>query len=91
MTAVPATALDSYDFPRLDLLKMDIEGMELEGLAGAAACIAKHRPILLVEAVKVDRGELRAWLGRYDYTIFEVGMNLLALHSADKCLAQVKG
>jgi hypothetical protein len=69
---------------------MDIEGMELEGLAGAANSVAKHRPILLVESVKVDKEQLRAWLGRYDYTTFEVGMNLLALHSTDKCLAQVK-
>ena len=90
MTAVPAATLDAYGFPRLDLLKMDIEGMELEGLAGAAGSIAKHHPILLIEAVKVDKDELRAWLARYDYTTFEVGMNLLALHSADKCLAQVK-
>src|ERR1700745_195159 len=50
MTSVPATALDTYQFPRLDLVEMDIEGMELEGLAGAAASIAKHHPILLVEA-----------------------------------------
>ena len=90
MVSVPATTLDTYQFPRLDLLKMDIEGMELEGLAGAATSIAKHHPILLVEAVKVDRDELRAWLAHHDYTIFDVGMNLLALHSADKCLAQVK-
>jgi FkbM family methyltransferase len=90
MVAVPATTLDTYDFPRLDLVKMDIEGMELEGLAGAAASVAKHHPILLVEAVKVDRDALRAWLERYDYTTFDVGMNLLALHGADKCLAQVK-
>ena len=91
MAAVSATSLDSYGFPRLDLLKMDIEGMEFEGLAGAEGCIAKHHPIMLIEAVKVDKGELRGWLERHDYKTFEVGMNLLALHNADKCLAQVKG
>ena len=90
MVAVTATTLDTYQFPRLDLLKVDIEGMEPEGLAGAAASVAKHHPIMLVEAVKVDKEELRAWLARHDYTTFDVGMNLLALHSADKCLPQVK-
>jgi hypothetical protein len=69
---------------------MDIEGMELEGLAGAATSVAKHHPILLVEAVKVDKEALRTWLASCDYTTFDVGMNLLALHSADRCLAQVK-
>ena len=91
MTTVPATTIDAYDFPRLDLIKMDIEGMELEGLAGAAAAVARHRPILLIEAVKIGKDALRAWLWQYDYTTFDTGMNLLALHSADKCLAQVKG
>jgi FkbM family methyltransferase len=90
MATVAATTLDSYDFPRLDLIKMDIEGMELEGLAGAAKWVAKHHPILMVEAVKVDRDVLRAWLQRLDYTIFEVGMNFLALHGADKCLPHVQ-
>jgi FkbM family methyltransferase len=90
MVAVPATTVDTYQFPRLDLLKMDIEGMELEGLAGAATSVAKHHPILLVEAVKVDKEALRTWLASCDYTTFDVGMNLLALHSADRCLAQVK-
>jgi FkbM family methyltransferase len=90
MIAVPATALDTYNFPRLDLVKMDIEGMELDGLAGAAGSVAKHRPILLVEAAKVDKTVLRAWLEGYDYTTFDIGMNFLALHSADKCLAHVK-
>ena len=33
--------LDSFRFPRLDLLKIDVEGMELEVLAGAAQCISR--------------------------------------------------
>jgi len=44
----------------------------------------------LVAAVKVDKDELRAWLARHDDTTFDVGMNLPVLHSADKCLPQVK-
>jgi hypothetical protein len=57
---------------------------------GATCAVAYHHPILMVETVKVDKNELRAWLGRHDCTTFELGMNLLALHSSDKCLAQVK-
>jgi FkbM family methyltransferase len=90
MVAVPTTTLDSYNFPRVDLIKIDVEGMELEVLAGAGNCIATSHPILLIEAVKIDRDELRAWLERADYATFDVGMNLLALHRADKCLAHVK-
>jgi FkbM family methyltransferase len=91
MISVPTTTLDSYNFPRVDLIKIDVEGMELDVLAGAGNCIANGHPILLIEQAKVDRHELRAWLERFDYATFDVGMNLLALHQADKCLAHVKG
>jgi FkbM family methyltransferase len=90
MVAVPTTTLDSYNFARVDLIKIDVEGMELDVLAGAGSCVASGRPILFIEAFKVDRDALRAWLERADYAVFEVGMNLLALHRADKCLPYVK-
>lgn len=40
--------LDSLDL-QVDLLKADVEGMELHLLAGALATLEKHRPILLLE------------------------------------------
>jgi FkbM family methyltransferase len=89
MTSVSTITLDSYRFPRLDLIKIDVEGMELDVLAGAGDCVSRSHPILFIEAVKVDKDELRAWVERFDYTTFEVGMNLLALHRDDKCLAHV--
>lgn len=90
MVAVPTTTLDSQKLPRVDLIKIDVEGMEIDVLAGAGDCVAKSHPILFIEAVKIDSDELRAWLERFDYATFEVGMNLLALHRGDKCLAHVK-
>lgn len=90
MTAVSTIALDSFNFPRLDLIKMDIEGMELDALAGAGKCIASHHPIVLVEIAKSDQNELRAWLERLDYSVFNIGMNFLALHKSDKCMADLK-
>jgi FkbM family methyltransferase len=90
MIAVSTVALDSFNFPRLDLIKMDIEGMEVDALSGASKCIAAHHPILLVEFAKSDKNELRAWLERSDYSMFDVGMNLLAVHKSDKCMADLK-
>jgi len=89
MVDVQTVALDSFAFPRLDLIKIDVEGMELEVLAGGAKCVAAHRPILLVEMVKSDKDKLRAWLESADYSVIETGMNFLALHKADKCSAHV--
>ncbi|MGH9487382.1 MAG: FkbM family methyltransferase [Terriglobales bacterium] len=42
-------AIDSLQLPRLDFLKMDTEGFEPYVLRGAAATIARCRPVLLVE------------------------------------------
>jgi FkbM family methyltransferase len=46
---VPVMPLDGLQLPSLRLLKVDVEGMEVEVLAGARQLIAKHRPILYVE------------------------------------------
>lgn len=47
---VPVHRLDQYPLPRLDFLKADVEGMEAAVLRGAEQTIARHRPILYVEA-----------------------------------------
>lgn len=42
-------ALDEYQFDRVDWIKMDVEGCEVEVLRGAAETIRKHRPKILIE------------------------------------------
>ncbi len=54
---VPVVSLDGMRFPRLDLLKADVEGMEEEVLAGATETIARHRPILYVEDDRPEKSE----------------------------------
>jgi hypothetical protein len=41
--------VDALGLARCHLIKIDVEGMEGEVLAGAAATIARHRPVLYVE------------------------------------------
>lgn len=41
--------LDRFNLPRCKLLKVDVEGMELQVLKGATGLIEKHKPILYVE------------------------------------------
>jgi FkbM family methyltransferase len=55
------------DLPRLDFVKMDIEGHEPQALAGFSRLIARHRPVLLVEfnprcLVDLQRQDPRAFL-----------------------------
>jgi FkbM family methyltransferase len=90
MANVPMVHLDSFNFPRLDILKIDVEGMELEVIEGAAKCIGEKRPIMLVEALKTDPHALRARLENFGYSVFPAGANFIALHNEDKCMAGVK-
>jgi len=46
---VPVSTIDHFELPRCALIKIDVEGMELEVLKGAEATIAKFKPVLYVE------------------------------------------
>lgn len=48
-SAFPVRALDSFDFGKLDWLKIDAEGCELEILRGGTATITRCRPCVLLE------------------------------------------
>ena len=57
---VQKIAIDTLELPRVDLIKLDIEGMEMDALAGAAQTVERCQPIVLVETDKVDaRGTAR--------------------------------
>jgi FkbM family methyltransferase len=52
---VARTTLDSFTFgTRCDLIKIDVEGMELDVLAGGQKTIEKLRPIIYVENDRAD-------------------------------------
>jgi FkbM family methyltransferase len=84
---IRAITIDSLDLARLDLLKIDVEGMETEALTGAAASLARCRPVVIVESLKSDVRRLRETLERQGYRVFMAGINLLAIHGEDKTLA----
>jgi FkbM family methyltransferase len=90
MSTVRKLALDEFNLPRLDLIKIDIEGMELEALTGARNTIARTHPIMLIEKIKADAGELRQWLTAHGYELMDAGINMLAIHASDKTLAELK-
>ena len=76
---VPVTPLDRFGFTRLDLMKIDAEGMESEVLAGAAETIRRCRPVLYVEFQKSDFEALKRTLQGFGYTLYAVQMNFLCL------------
>jgi len=87
---VRTTTIDAFELPRIDLIKIDVEGMELEAIEGAETSLTRARPILIVESIKTDKAMLHARLERLGYRLFEMGLNLLAIHASDQTLTHLK-
>ena len=87
--SVRKLTLDEFGLARVDLIKIDVEGMELEALDGAAKTIERSRPIMLIEKIKADATQLRQWLESRGYVIIEAGINLLVIHSTDAALMEI--
>jgi FkbM family methyltransferase len=51
---VPQVTLDSYNFTDVDIIKIDVEGYELQVLEGAVNTIAQNRPIVQIECVETQ-------------------------------------
>jgi FkbM family methyltransferase len=80
---VALTTIDALKLDRLDLLKIDVEGMEAEVLDGAAATIAARRPIIVAEHIKSGQAPLVDRLAPLGYRMFGTRMNVIAAHSSD--------
>lgn len=52
---------------RFDLVKIDVEGMEMAVLAGLEATIARDRPLVLVEVDHENDAAFTDWVAAHDY------------------------
>lgn len=68
---------------RVDLIKLDIEGMEVTALEGAESTIERCRPVIFAEWLKCGQERLRTWLEERGYVTHVLGMNILAVHESD--------
>jgi FkbM family methyltransferase len=80
---VPAITLDGYlsehPLPRLDVIKMDIEGSDCHALLGAVDTLTRFRPLVVFEykpttPPEVTAGALRL-LERLDYRLLSLSRN----------------
>jgi FkbM family methyltransferase len=81
---VPAYALDTLiktlpELNQIDVLKIDVEGMELKVLNGAASAISLFRPVLFIEHYKADKKALQDWFAFNKYNWKDFGTDYLAL------------
>jgi FkbM family methyltransferase len=68
---VPMVCVDDLRLDRLDLLKIDVEGVETQVIEGASAAIARFRPAIFVENDRQEHSPalISALLGR-DYGLW---------------------
>lgn len=76
--SVSVIALDDMGLPRLDFLKLDIEGMEIPALQGAKKLIAAHQPWCWIEYWKVGVDAIKAEFSGLNYEFFQIdSLNLI--------------
>jgi FkbM family methyltransferase len=80
---VPVMAIDDFEFQHLDFFKLDVEGMEMEVLAGAKDTIDRCKHRMLIEIIKIDRAEISGWLADLDYVAYPFAGNFIAVHKSD--------
>lgn len=85
---VAQITLDSLCLPRVDFIKIDVEGMEEDVLNGACDLIEKFNPMMFIEIIKSNKENLYNFLTERNFTIFPLGINILAVHNLDPCLQQ---
>lgn len=64
--AVWGTTIDSFVYRDLGLIKLDVEGQEIQALNGAVKTIKYHQPVICIE-VKYEGEEIRSWLRAHGY------------------------
>jgi len=70
--------LEQLPLDLLDLLKIDVEGMEMAVLEGGDKTIRAGRPWAYVEYWNSDHAALRQWFTDQDYTVYSLpGGNIL--------------
>jgi FkbM family methyltransferase len=88
-STVKQIMIDGLGLERLDMLKLDVEGMEAEALDGARETIGRCKPILFIETIKSDKDAISAALRNEGYVVMPTGMNVMAVHKDDKTLGNI--
>ena len=90
MVPIQKMTLDSLQLPRIDFIKIDVDGMEIEAHEGARQSIETSRPILLIESIEAGRDRLRTWIQSAGYNVMGADINFVAIHLSDPTLNHIK-
>jgi hypothetical protein len=66
---IQSAPLDALISAEVDFIKIDVEGMELEVLAGAARVIAESQPKIMIEVFRLQIPRFEKWLEEHRYRV----------------------
>lgn len=72
--------LECYKIPKVHLLKVDVEGMDLDVLIGGTNTIRKHLPVIFIEHCDNRRSvleDIKDFLNQFEYNYTVIGNNVL--------------
>lgn len=69
---ISVATLDSMVSDRVDLLKIDVEGMEMSVLAGSRELIQQWKPLIFIEIANRNTPALMEWLKDADYRVMRI-------------------
>jgi FkbM family methyltransferase len=75
--------IDALGLTRLDFVKIDVEGMEMDVLKGARKTIEAFKPQLIIEKIKASETDLTEFVTSLGYNIYPFNINMLAIHASD--------
>lgn len=81
---IPLNTVDSFNYERVDFMKVDVEGMEEDVFNGSLNTIEKLKPIIFFEHSKSNKDSLELILSKNNYDIQYEGNNALAIHKESK-------
>lgn len=82
--AVDCLMLDGFlSLPRLKLIKIDVEGMEMDVISGARELIRKFRPVIYVENDRLEKSE--GLMRLIDSLGYDMHWHLPPLFNPDNC------
>lgn len=73
---VEIRSLDSFELAKVDFLKIDVEGAEMEVLEGATETIGRCKPVILVEVFEENGQRIRRWMEERGYQkLIQLGLH----------------
>jgi len=80
LESIQSTTIDSLGFGRIDLIKLDIEGLEQAALIGAKTALTMHKPTLFVEH-NLSHPSLIDFIKSFNYNVYDYdGANCFCIH-----------